>query len=299
MPGSNPTIATTPMASELAQFLDFLADQGCAPVAFHRLAPDHPVPTDSLESLAHHAAQELAGPAPALDIPAADWAARILYQLCQMLALRDFDTARLAEILGHPCPAPHRAETDWSIDLTFRHLPQLSSLALAAPSPDSFLEALHNLAADWPLSSVGMPSPLPTPVDASPAAQPLQEPPRWLRRLAAETTLLETEQPEPGRLCHRRSSCSHPSADGAAPSLAEPEEPSRHSGILEGAPRTPDPRLDSFLPHPALRRLYVDRIVATRDATRLTDARVADTLRADLGLYPELAPSLSSRLHLA
>ena len=27
------------------------------------------------------------------------------------------------------------------------------------------------------------------------------EPPRWLRRLAAETTLLKTEQAEPGRLC--------------------------------------------------------------------------------------------------
>ena len=25
---------------------------------------------------------------------------------------------------------------------------------------------------------------------------------RWLRRLATEETLLETEQPEPGRLCH-------------------------------------------------------------------------------------------------
>ena len=30
----------------------------------------------------------------------------------------------------------------------------------------------------------------------------LHEPPRWLRRLAAETMLLETEQTEPGRLCH-------------------------------------------------------------------------------------------------
>ena len=26
--------------------------------------------------------------------------------------------------------------------------------------------------------------------------------PQWLRRLAAETTLLETEQTEPRRLCH-------------------------------------------------------------------------------------------------
>ena len=32
--------------------------------------------------------------------------------------------------------------------------------------------------------------------------KPTHEPPRWLRRLDAETTLLETEKTEPGRLCH-------------------------------------------------------------------------------------------------
>ena len=35
-----------------------------------------------------------------------------------------------------------------------------------------------------------------------PGLSATHEPPRWLRRLAAETTLLETEQTEPGRLCH-------------------------------------------------------------------------------------------------
>jgi len=225
MPGGNPTIATTPMASELAQFLDSLANRGRAVVAFHRLDPAHPAPTQALEPLAERASWELAGPAPALHIPAAAWAARILYQLCQTLALRDFDTDRLSEILAIPSPTPRCPETDWSVDLTFRHLPRLYSLAMAVPSPDSFLKVLHQLATDWPLSSVGLPTALHASIEPLPDAHLLQ--------------------------------------------------------------------------HPTLRRLYLDRIVATRDTTRVTDARVAEAIRADLGLHPELAPSLASRLQLA
>jgi MoxR-vWA-beta-propeller ternary system domain bpX4 len=55
-------------------------------------------------------------------------------------------------------------------------------------------------------------------------------------------------------------------------------------------------RLDSFVFYPALRRLYTDRIIAAGDATRLGDPRVADFLRADLGLHHELAPAIASKL---
>lgn len=54
--------------------------------------------------------------------------------------------------------------------------------------------------------------------------------------------------------------------------------------------------LESFIGHPALRRLYADRILAARDYSRLGDRRVDDLLRADLGLHRELAPDLMSRL---
>jgi hypothetical protein len=50
-------------------------------------------------------------------------------------------------------------------------------------------------------------------------------------------------------------------------------------------------QIDSFIAHPALRRLYLDRIITSGDALRLGDARVDDALRADLGLHRELAPS--------
>jgi hypothetical protein len=55
-------------------------------------------------------------------------------------------------------------------------------------------------------------------------------------------------------------------------------------------------QLDPFIGHPALRRLYADRIVAAGDTSRLGDARVDDLLRADLGLHHELAPAIASKL---
>jgi hypothetical protein len=54
--------------------------------------------------------------------------------------------------------------------------------------------------------------------------------------------------------------------------------------------------LDSFSGHPALRRLYADRIIACGDLARLGDARVDDLLRADLGEHRALAPAIASQL---
>jgi hypothetical protein len=54
--------------------------------------------------------------------------------------------------------------------------------------------------------------------------------------------------------------------------------------------------LDTFIGHPALRRLYADRIIARGDTSRLGDPQVDDLLRADLGGHRELAPALAGRL---
>ena len=54
--------------------------------------------------------------------------------------------------------------------------------------------------------------------------------------------------------------------------------------------------LDWMLNHPALRRLYADRIAATQDYSRLGPPTVDDQLRSDLGLHPELATGLAARL---
>ena len=57
-----------------------------------------------------------------------------------------------------------------------------------------------------------------------------------------------------------------------------------------------DVKIDSFISHPALRRLYADRIMAAGDVTRLGDSRVDDLLRADLGIHRELAPHMTAKL---
>lgn len=50
----------------------------------------------------------------------------------------------------------------------------------------------------------------------------------------------------------------------------------------------------AFLDHPCLRRLYVDRILETKDASRLSDETTRASVRAALGAYPELAPELAA-----
>jgi hypothetical protein len=47
-----------------------------------------------------------------------------------------------------------------------------------------------------------------------------------------------------------------------------------------------------FIDHPALRRLYADRIIERADASRLSDPCALEAVREALGGHPELAPKL-------
>ena len=47
--------------------------------------------------------------------------------------------------------------------------------------------------------------------------------------------------------------------------------------------------IDAIAGHPALLQLYVDRVIAHRDASRQTDERVRIAIETSLGMYPELA----------
>jgi hypothetical protein len=57
-----------------------------------------------------------------------------------------------------------------------------------------------------------------------------------------------------------------------------------------------DLNLDTFIGHPALGRLYADRVVAAAETSRLGDPRVDDLLRADLGIHRDLAPEIANRV---
>jgi hypothetical protein len=102
------------------------------------------------------ARSELALACPSFQAHAALWAARILYHLCQFTACRDIGPEQIHATCRVPCPAPHNPETAWSVDLSFRHLPDVYRLAHLSQA-DPLVEELKELAAAWPLSSVGLP----------------------------------------------------------------------------------------------------------------------------------------------
>lgn len=206
--------------SDLARFLAVLAEQGHAVVA---ATPPEPDGADGqaeavvvLRRIEERASDGLGLPPPPLDPAAALWAARRLYLLVQAVGVPDIDAEYVVEACREPCPSPRSPTTDWSVDLTFRHLPELIRIARSRNLQDPILGPMLALAADWPLSSVG---------------------------------------------------------------------------IVEAAGS-----LDSFVGHPALLRLYADRVVAENDVSRLRDDRVATQLRADLGLHAGLAPRIASHL---
>lgn len=56
--------------------------------------------------------------------------------------------------------------------------------------------------------------------------------------------------------------------------------------------------IGSFIDHPGLRQLYVDRILATCDTSRLSDTQVAEAVRSALGAYPELSTTVAKEVGL-
>ena len=153
---------------------------------------------------------------------------------CRFLVYRDVDadamerefSAAIPGVSGTPgvSSSPGSASTPdganpavhYSVDLTFRFLPDLVKLARIASEQDPLVERLMAWARHWPLSSVGI---------------------------------------------------------GA------------NVGPVEIGP---------IVNHPCLLALYVDRVIARRDLTRLDDARVRDGVRQALGLYSELAPVVAA-----
>jgi hypothetical protein len=55
--------------------------------------------------------------------------------------------------------------------------------------------------------------------------------------------------------------------------------------------------IQSFIQHPSLRQLYVDRILAQQDLTRLGNPQVDGALRDALGAFPELCGKLVRQLN--
>ena len=90
-------------------------------------------------------------------MPAALWGAEMMYAACQCLAFREIDEAELTRRLSRPFSGRPDASAHYSVDLTFRMLPDLYHRARSASRNDPLVARLQEWAEDWPLSSVGMP----------------------------------------------------------------------------------------------------------------------------------------------
>lgn len=94
--------------------------------------------------------------APALSPAAAGWALTVLYRGCQSLVYREIDAGAVRDALSRPCPREPSPEVCYSVDLSFRYLPDLLALARGIARDDPLVLGLMELARRWPLSSVGV-----------------------------------------------------------------------------------------------------------------------------------------------
>ena len=161
---------------------------------------------------------DLPGDPPDVSDNALLWGAVTTFHASSLLAYRDAGEEVVRLALSVPCPETASPSVCYSVDLTFRFLPDLVRLARAVSPNDPLVDVLTSLARQWPLSSVGI------------------------------------------------------------------------AGV-ESVDVT------SILADDCLLQLYTDRIIATKDRSRLNEQRVRDKIRASIGLHSELAPELSSYLN--
>ncbi len=144
----------------LPEFLQALFEHGRVRVgaAGDTIANEEWATVDAILAERHAADRmEFPGIMPPLEPAAARWAAEQFYRACQFAVHRDLGADKIAVALAGPCPPAPAASRHVSVDLTFRFLPDLYRLAKAAAEGDPLCERVRTWAAEWPLSSVGMP----------------------------------------------------------------------------------------------------------------------------------------------
>ena len=143
---------------ELKQFIQDLIQQGKVTVSGN-VTPfsDEDMQAAILQLLEHYEQQkqELTATVPAFDAAAAIWAAGFLYRAVQLVILRHLGEDAVNELLT-PYEDVTTPEAILSVDLSFRYLPNLMSLAKGLAPEDVLVKRLHESAIQWPFSSVGM-----------------------------------------------------------------------------------------------------------------------------------------------
>jgi hypothetical protein len=99
---------------------------------------------------------ELPAGAPSYCSEAAVWAASRFYAACQIAVFRDVGDDAIVELTKAEPVDWQRADVHYSVDLTFRFLPDLVRIAHSAAADDPLVGALRTWCRRWPLSSVGV-----------------------------------------------------------------------------------------------------------------------------------------------
>ena len=110
----------------------------------------------SLRNYEHMYRLELPGDAPDYIPIVGRWAGLLLYQVSQFLVFREIGAEIVEAALRKPCPMPRSPAVCYSADLMLRFIPDCHSLARGFAQDDPLVGNLRTLAAQWPLSSVGI-----------------------------------------------------------------------------------------------------------------------------------------------
>jgi len=143
---------------ELKQFIQDLIQQGKVTIDGNVAQfSDEDLQAAILQLLEHYELQkqELTATVPAFDAAAAIWAAGFLYRAVQLVILRHLGEEEVNKLLT-PYEGVTTPEAILSVDLSFRYLPNLMSLAKGLAPEDVLVKRLGETAIQWPFSSVGM-----------------------------------------------------------------------------------------------------------------------------------------------
>lgn len=154
VPSIEPPLVREPV---LAAFVRSLRTTGRWPVRLEPLDADRTGVAAELVELDRRAREELGAEAPQLDEAVAEWAAVLVYRLCQCAVCRDLGEETIRRAVEVSCPGMAGPAQAWSADLFLRHLPSLAAWVRRQSHLDPLVGALDSLGRDWPLSSVGMP----------------------------------------------------------------------------------------------------------------------------------------------
>lgn len=139
----------------LAEFIAQLRETGVASLSGANWVQAGPLAAE-VAKLDAVTRDEFPGEAPALELPAAAWAAELLHQACLAVVQREVSAEEAARWLAKPCPLPASPAVIYSADLLLRHLPELHQLARRLSARDPVTAGLAQLCGQWPYSSVGV-----------------------------------------------------------------------------------------------------------------------------------------------